>query len=195
MEAESILDKTISHLPNEAELIIQAKTDDRAFELLYNHYFPKVYGYVFKRIGQKEAAEDIVSTAFLKIFTNLGDYKPGQYNCSFSAWIYRIVGNTLIDHYRKKSRTHENVDLEAIAEPEDGNQDVFEEVARSSERAMMHKLIEELPDNYKKAIELKYFAELSNIEIAEVLDISTVNVGVLLHRALKKIQELHQKYA
>jgi len=86
-------------LEHEAELVERAKTDDRAFTILYDYYFPKIYGYIYKRVGNFDLAEDLVSSIFLKVFTNIGAYKEQGY--SFSAWVYRIATNKLIDHYRK----------------------------------------------------------------------------------------------
>lgn len=192
MEAESILVQTSTQLDDEAQLVLLAKTDDQAFERLYNHYFDRVYGYVFKRVGQKEAAEDIVSTAFLKIFTNLDKYQPGKYQASFCAWIFRIVTNTLIDYYRKNNKPHINID--DIAEPIDHGQDNLAQAVLSDDQQAVHRTIEKMSPKYQKIIQLKFFAELSNLEIAEVMEISVSNAGVLLHRALKKFQDLHQKY-
>lgn len=194
MKVELELTRANIQLDNEAELIILAKTDDQAFERLYNYYFPKVYGYIFKRIGQKETTEDIVSTIFLKIFTNLDTYQVGKFKHSFCAWIFRVATNALIDHYRSSNCHKANVNIEDIVEPADHRQDSFTVVALSQDRAVVHRLIADLPVQYQKVIQLKYFAELSNLEIAEVMEISVSNTGVLLHRALKKFQELHQKY-
>lgn len=94
-----------SVIENEAMLVEQAKTDDRAFEKLYNYYFPQIYGFIIKRAGQKELAEDIVSTVFMKVFTHLNDYEPKT--SSFKSWVYKIATNTLIDHYRKSSVKNE----------------------------------------------------------------------------------------
>lgn len=181
-------------LENEAELVTLAKTDDQAFEKLYNHYFPKVYGYVFKRVGQKEAAEDIVSSVFLKVFTGLNNFKPGKYNLSFCAWIFQVATNTLIDYYRKSGRTKPNINIDDIVEPTDPKQNTFESVAQLHERDLVHRVIADLPEKYQKIIQLKYFTELSNLEIAAVMEISVSNTGVLLHRALKKCQQLYAKY-
>ncbi|MDP1709664.1 MAG: sigma factor, partial [Candidatus Komeilibacteria bacterium] len=61
-------------LENEAVLVEQAKNNDEAFDILYRFYLPKIYGYVLKRTGRVEAAEDIVSETFLSVFCNLKKY-------------------------------------------------------------------------------------------------------------------------
>jgi len=86
---------------NEAELIKRAKTDNDAFNTLYEYYFPKIYSFVVKRTGEKESAEDIVSLTFTQAFVHLEKYECR--NCTFGAWLYKIATNKLIDHYRKQS--------------------------------------------------------------------------------------------
>ena len=185
----------MAQIENEAEIVLQAVTDDRAFEILYNQYFPKIFGYIYKRVGHKEIAEDIVSATFMKVFTSLKEYKPGDYEYSFSAWIFKIATNKLIDHYRKKGRNPDPSNIDDLPEPNDPSQDPSKNAQFSYDRAMVQKIMVKLPEKYQKVLYLKYFAELDNIEIANTLGISANNVGVLLHRALKKFQEIHQKYA
>jgi len=92
-------------LENEAQIVEMAKKDDQAFEVLYDFYFPKIYGYIYKRVGSFDVAQDLVSITFIKVFNNLDGYQYKGY--SFSAWIYRIATNNLIDYYRKANRKKE----------------------------------------------------------------------------------------
>src|SRR3989344_1558695 len=86
----------------EQKSVEQAQTDDSAFSNLYEHYLPKIYGYIHKRIGNKQIAEDLTSQTFLKAFENFSGFSGG----SFKGWIYRIATNTVIDFYR----THKPVE-------------------------------------------------------------------------------------
>ena len=178
-------------IENEPEIVERAKTDDAAFAILYNHYFPKIYGYIFKRVGHKETTEDLVSATFIKVFSNLKNY---QYqNCSFGAWIYRIATNNLIDYYRKQGRKKEvNIDnIEEMASLDTSP----EEVAKLAENRQTVKLVmARLPQRQAEVINLKFFAELSNIEIAATLGISVNNAGVLIHRAIKQFDNFYKKY-
>lgn len=194
MEATSSLDNKNVELANEAELIREAVTDDSAFEVLYEHYFPKIYGYVGRRVGNKETTEDLVSVIFMKVFCNLKKYTPGDHSGSFRAWVYRIATNVIIDHYRKKGRNPDAIDIESISEPGDPSQDPGLNTMLIQDKAIVHSTLSTLPDKYQQILHLKYFAELKNTEIAEALDISANNVGVLLHRALQKFEEKHKKY-
>lgn len=177
-------------LENEAVLVRQAVTEEAAFEALYNHYFPQIYGYVLKRIGRVEAAEDIVSEVFLKVFTKLQAYRETE--GSFRSWLYTVATNTLIDHCRKSSVKLE-LTVEEMPEIIDDEQDQVRHMKQLEDKVLIRKVLDQLPAKYQKVLHLKFFAELSNIEIAESLHISANNVGVLLYRALKKFEEVYSK--
>lgn len=179
-------------LDNENMLVKQAKTDDRAFEILYDHYFSKIYFFVLKRTGQKELTEDIVSATFMKVFTGLKTFEIKHEN-SFAAWIYQIATNKLTDHYRRQGR-RPLVNIESIAEPEDESQNPQEDCIRNLNQATVTKALLSLSEHDQKVLQLKFFADLDNIEIAEVMKIKANNVGVCLFRALKRFQKKYQSY-
>jgi RNA polymerase sigma-70 factor (ECF subfamily) len=187
MEAEN----TAGKLANEAELVEQAKTDDQAFEVLYRHYFPRIYGYLFKRTGNREVTEDLVSETFMKVFCNLKKYE--QRNFSFGCWLYRIATNNLIDYYRQAGRRAQ-VNLEDIQELKDYGATPEEIAGLAQNRELVKKALGKLKGRYQEVLHLKFFAELSNIEIAETLGLSVNNTAVLVHRALKKFALIYKKY-
>ena len=179
-------------LENEAELVERAKTDDQAFTILYDFYFPKIYGYIYKRVGNFDLAEDLVSATFLKVFTYLGRYNNRGY--SFSAWVYRIATNNLIDHYRKAGRK-KIVPLEQAEHIQDEHVDSPDTaVVRLQDRELVQRALEDVPEKYQKVLHLKFFADQSNEEIAEALEISENNVRVITFRALKSFQASYKKY-
>ncbi|HBU07197.1 MAG TPA: hypothetical protein DEB09_03890 [Candidatus Magasanikbacteria bacterium] len=177
----------------EIELVKRAKTDDEAFGILYNQYFPKIYGFVAKRIGQRETAEDIVSVVFTEAFVHLDGYE--YKNCSFGAWLYKIATNKLIDHYRKEGkRKSVSIDGEFEIEVIDESADQIVDTDRILSAKTVKVALSEVPAKYQKILSLKFFSELSNNEIAEVLGVSSNNVGVLLYRSLKKFKTHYEKY-
>jgi len=179
-------------LENEKELVNLARDDDQAFEQLYNHYFPKIYGYVFKRVGHHETAEDIVSKTFTKVFLNLKDYEHKGF--TFGAWVYKIATNNLIDHYRSSSKKKDVVDIENIAEPEAPGMGIDEQVDQHQKSDHVRQLLKELPEKDQQIVSLKYFAEMSGVEIAGVLEITENNARVKLSRALNKFHQIYEKY-
>jgi len=177
-------------LENEAEIVEQAKKDDQAFEILYHHYFPKIYGYIFKRVGNQQTTEDIVSTTFMKVFVNIKWYDHKGY--TFGAWVYKIATNNLVDYYRKQGRSKE-VGIEEASEIRDQNLAPDEQVQILQDKEHVKFLLSKLSKRYQKVLNLKFFAELSVQEIANVLEISENNTRVLVFRALKNFHKLYEK--
>ncbi|PIQ67850.1 hypothetical protein COY25_03150 [Candidatus Uhrbacteria bacterium CG_4_10_14_0_2_um_filter_41_7] len=180
-----------SVLENEEELVERARVNDEAFGVLYEFYFKKIYGYTAKRVGHCQTTEDLVSQTFMKAFTKLDTYKKGT--GSFKAWLYRIATNTIIDHYRKKGRRIE-VDIEEIHHLESGELAPELLTDRSIENVKIREVLSRLKEKEQEIIQLKFFGELSNDEIANVLQISGNNAGVKVHRALTRFKEEYSKY-
>ncbi|HUT21861.1 MAG TPA: sigma-70 family RNA polymerase sigma factor [Candidatus Bipolaricaulota bacterium] len=178
-------------LENEADLVERAKTDDGAFGVLYGYYFPKIYGYIFKRVGNRETAEDLVSEIFMKVFCNLERYSARGFG--FSTWLYRVATNHLTDFYRKAAN-RKIVDIDQVAEPADKMQGIEDKIQVDQDRGKIQSIIAKLKPNYQKVLNLKYFAELSTFEIADIFKITENNARVLLHRAHKSFKNLYEKH-
>jgi RNA polymerase sigma-70 factor (ECF subfamily) len=87
----------------EDQLVERAKQDADAFGELYDHYFGQIYRFVFSRLRDQEAAEDVTSEVFFKALRAIGRYKPSGH--PFSAWLYQISVNAINDHYRSRKPT------------------------------------------------------------------------------------------
>ncbi len=175
----------------EYALAERARTDDAAFSLLYERYFPKIYAYIFRRLGNREQTEDVVSVTFEKVFLHLDKFRPGG-GGTFQAWVYRIATNAVIDYIRKEKHTISMApeDLPEEIHPSTGL-DATQEMIKLEDSEAVQRVIKKLPQRYQEVIQLKYFSELSNIEVAEVLQISPNNAGVLLSRALKQFSQMY----
>lgn len=185
MEAENA---HMSITQEEHQLAERARTDEAAFTQLYERYFPKIYAYVFRRVGERDTTEDIVSATFEKVFLHLNKFKPGG-GGTFQAWVYRIATNQVIDHVRKEKRVIITAPEEFPQDSHPPTNDMQELMEKQDAEALRH-AIQKLPVRYQEAINLKYFSELTNIEVAEALDISPNNAGVLLSRSLKQLQSV-----
>src|ERR1051325_6820005 len=93
------------------DLVTKAKQGDgEAFGSIYNHLSKPVYNFLFMRIRNKQAAEDLLQTVFLKVWHNLGRYESKR-TAKFSTWLFQIANYTLIDHWRTRKET---VDLSVV---------------------------------------------------------------------------------
>lgn len=172
----------IADKPVTEEHLVQqmSEGDDHAFEILYERFFDQIFGFTVKRVGTHAIAEDLVSIIFLKAFTSRRRFSKG----SFKAWLYCIANNTIIDYYRTHKPTTE-FDPETHVVP-DSSLPTSDVLDRQALRTAMEHVLAKLDTRSQSVLHLKFFAELSNEEIACSLKISTNNVGVLVHRALQK---------
>ena len=97
--------KTFSHYSlgkkqvSEKDLVERAKKDSEAFGILYDTYLNQIYAFILKRVSNVELAEDIASLTFEKALRKLDTFK--WQDVSFSAWLYRIATNNVVDYYRQ----------------------------------------------------------------------------------------------
>lgn len=155
------------------------------FEALYDHFFDPIYAFVFRRIADKESVHDIVSETFLKVYRSLDSFQP-QHEGSLSSWIYTIAKNETFQ-YLRKIKDKQNVSLDDVPEPA-VQADFVKEVDDHRLHDTVQTLLQQLPDEDRDLIRYKYFDELGNIEIADLLGITDNNATVKLHRALKKFK-------
>ena len=167
-----------------AELAIN---DDEAFTELYEKYFPLVYGMIFARLKDVTAADDVVSEIFMKVALNL-DSHDKKY--AFSTWLFTIARNTLADYYRRQIRRFEE-SWDAFLEREAPISEQPEEKLLASERTeKLLRAMSKLDDRQRRIIELKYWSELSNVEISEILGLSASNVGFIHYQAMKRLRAM-----
>lgn len=170
-----------------SQLAIQAKTDRAAFEELYNHFFPRVYSYLYARMKNGDAADDVVSVAFEKMLMNLDSYDPEK--SAFSTWLFRIASNAMTDYFRRQQRRGET-QWEDFFDPSDGKPSPEQEVLKKEGASDLLKALDKLSERERQIVNMKYFSGMSNKDIAEELGMTATNVGVILHRSLSKLKNI-----
>ncbi len=167
----------------EKELVEKAKESLQAFDRLYDHYLPRIYGYLYNRTLKKEIAEDVTSQTFVKAMVKIKDFSYQGY--TFGAWLYRIAHNTLIDYFRKHKK------LLSLEEQRIESDDRSEEEAEDFERKIIVlKALRRLPEQYQEVLSLRYFEELSNEEIAQVVGCKKETLAVKMHRSLEALKKI-----
>jgi len=156
-----------------------------AFAVFYEQYLPKIYQYMNYRVTDKYLAEDLTSVVFEKALTKFHQYNSEK--AAISTWIFRIARNTLIDHFRARSR-EQTVPLDDnFDRPEDRNSP--EETAIEEEESrMLKRCISKLAPHEQEIVTLKFSAEMTNRQIADLLGLSESNVGVILYRTVRKLR-------
>jgi RNA polymerase sigma-70 factor (ECF subfamily) len=175
----------MAKLANEEQIIREAQLDQSKFSLLYQHYFEQIYYFLLAKIRNEADAEDLTAMSFAKALNNLKKYKEGN----FRAWLYRIANNTFLDFVRKENRISHDEDQMMNLE-DTKSEDVSEVVDRSIMMEKVKEAMKTLPDKYQTVLSLKYFSDMSNGEIAEMLECRENNVAVQIHRGVKLLTEL-----
>lgn len=171
--------KTLSE--NIATLAIEAKTDPAAFSRLYDHYIQPVYRYIYSRVGSTHEAEDIASQTFMAAYEALGRYREhGQ----FSAWLFRIARSKINDHFRRSRR---EVELEAAGEILE-REDALGALIRAEELSRIRFLVNHLNEEEQELIRLRYVADLSFVEMSELLGAREDAVKKSVYRLLVRLK-------
>ena len=171
----------------EGETLERAKEgDQQALAAVYDWYLPRVYRYVFSRVGHIAEAEDLTEDIFLRMLGAIGEYK--RTSVPFSAWLFRIARNHLVSYYRKNGiRKGQDVLDEDMIDGSPGPASLVETRLTLGE---VMKAVEELPEAQREVISLRFAVGLSIAETAQVLGKRQGNVKALQHKAVTRLQRV-----
>lgn len=178
------------------KLVLQSqKGDSEAFGKIYDVFVDAIYRYVYYRVKNEEV-EDLVEIVFLKAWENINKYKKGKY--SFSAWIFRIAHNLVVDYYRGKEAKADTLPLdEALEETIQSYKREHKPIGRT-EASLNNDILTRALGTLKKThydfIVLKFINQLSNEEIAEILGKNESALRVMQFRALKELRTVLQAF-
>lgn len=173
-------------MQDEKNLVSRAqKGDEVAFSQLYEEYFDKIYRYIVIRMGDRMEAEDITQQVFLKALQSINSFK--WKGAPFSAWLYRIAHNQLVDYLRKtKRRTSVPLDEITLAADSDPQEDVEKEFdIRQLSAAIQH-----LTESQRAVISLRFSSELPIAEVARIMDKSEGAIKALQHSAVVALRKI-----
>ena len=169
----------------EAKLIQRAKEGDpAALAEIYDRYQPAIYRYIFYRVGDAATAEDLTSEVFVRMVESFDDF-----TCSrpLLAWLYTIARNLVIDHYRSAGKTIMvplSEKLVANTPPPEGAAEL------TLDQRRLVAAIEQLTEDQRQVIILKFFEGLDNETVAKILGKPYGAVKSLQHRALESLRRI-----
>jgi len=170
---------------DEQSLVHRAQQGDKeAFAQLYESHFDKIYRYVALRIGNKTEAEDMTQQVFLNALRSISSFK--WKGSPFSAWLFRIAHNLVVDYLRKgKKRATTPLD-ESRVSIERSPQLVAEHTLEIEQLILATK---QLTTSQREVISLRFAGELSVAEVARVMGKSEGAVKALQHSAILALRK------
>ena len=175
---------------SEEDLVRRAKQQDQeAFTRLYEDYFDKIYRYIVIKVGNETEAEDMTQQVFLNALQSISSFK--WQGVPFSAWLYRIAHNQVVDHLRKKTKRPATFEDPPIY-VSDGNK--YSDPQKMTEHNMnMEQLVsasEQLTEAQREVISLRFTSDLSTAEVAKIMGKSEGAIKALQHSAIVALRKV-----
>jgi len=171
-------------------------------------HLDEIFASAMRFTKNREAAEDLVSEVFTRAWKSIDQYEAGT---NMRAWLYKILTNTYINHYRQKQRQPLKVELDRPVENEDGSGgDLYDRILGASPSLFdnpdmtlanrildqdIKKAIDELPEEFRMAVVLSDVRNFSYQDIADMLEIPIGTVRSRIFRGRRLLQEALWKQA
>jgi RNA polymerase sigma-70 factor (ECF subfamily) len=160
---------------------------DSAFEELYRTHLRDVYSYAYYRVGNPHDAEDLTEQAFLQAYRHFDRAQRESDGRPLRPWLIRIAHNLASNYYRDRSRRPQtSLDSADPIPARHGTEAIAE--GREELRQVMDKL-QSLPGDRREALIMRFALGMDNREIARALGRTDGATKVLIHRAIKQLQE------
>lgn len=170
-----------------AQLVSRAQAgDESAFAMLHGRYVNPIFRFISISIWNRDDAQDITQHVFIKMWQALPNYKDS--GKPFSAWIYRIARNAVIDFSRKRR----DIPLDDMPPKSDSQhqEDPRKMIEQSAQRQDIHAALQHITEDQREVLLLKFIEGYSAKEIATLTDKSEASIRQLQSRGLAKLREL-----
>ena len=163
--------------------------DKQAFGQLIEAYQGPVYNLAYRMLGNSGEAEEAAQEAFIRAYTRLSSYDPAH---KFSTWLLSITSNYCIDQIRKRRAVLLSIDEPLPPHPalhSDNNKGPEAQYLAQEREALVQGMLRELPDEYRQAVVLRYWYDMSYEEIADVQNTTVSAVKSRLFRARRQLAD------
>jgi RNA polymerase sigma-70 factor, ECF subfamily len=179
-EADAENDPGMNSVADEELMLRVRNGDGEMLGVLFDRYRAPLFNFYARLMGDREVGEDLVQEVFLRILRYRQSYQPGT---PFRPWIYQIARNARMDHYRKSPR-------QAALEPEMAPPVAPPDSAQQKqEAALLHRALQQLPEEKREILILARFQELKYEEIAGLVGCELNAVKTRVHRALQDLRK------
>ncbi|MCL5797692.1 MAG: sigma-70 family RNA polymerase sigma factor [Patescibacteria group bacterium] len=176
--------KTVEGLSDYILVKMAKRGDCDAFGKIYLKYLDGIYRYIYFRVNQNEqTAEDLAETVFFRAWNHIKVFDENS--GTLKSWLYRIAHNAVIDHFRdnrKQVTLEEGLVEEKVS--------LEEKIIQNFELRELAQAINKLTDEQKQVITLRFIEDMTNDEIAKIVNKKEDAVRALQSRALKKLRNL-----
>ncbi|MFA5065588.1 MAG: sigma-70 family RNA polymerase sigma factor [Dehalococcoidia bacterium] len=170
----------------EEQLVQRAVNGDReAFTQIYDLHFDKIYRYIYVKVRSQAEAEDLTQDVFIKAYEGINKYK--WRDLPFTAWLFRIAHNRVIDHVRKTSK-EKKASLDEAGAISSGDPVHMTEL--NFEIYQLKDALQHLPDAQREVATMRFISELSISEVALSLGKSEGTVKALQFNAIASLRKL-----
>ncbi len=184
---ELTLTRQPTHPPDTPERLIVNDRQPVSADIsaIFDAFFTRVYNYIRYRVQDARVADDLTAVVFEKVVMHLASYQPER--APLETWLFAIVRHVVVDYLRaQRRRRWLPIDLlrhhpDQTPAPENTliNRETTDELLRT---------VAGLPDRERELIALRFGATMTNRQIAALTGLTESNVGVILHRALRKLR-------
>ncbi len=180
---------------DEQDLIRQCQQGDvKAFRHLVERYEDRIYGLACSIVGDRESARDAAQEAFIRAYRSL---KKFEGKSSFYTYLYRIATNVCLTAAQREQRRPDRISLEGLQETNAmaldrfwGTDEPQNDIERIGLRDQIQNVLNHLSPDHRAVVVLKDIEDLSQEEIADVLDVSIGTVKSRLSRARARLRDL-----
>ncbi|NCO54346.1 MAG: hypothetical protein COZ21_03005 [Bacteroidetes bacterium CG_4_10_14_3_um_filter_31_20] len=173
-------------IPEEKLVELCLKKDSNALEMLYNQYSGKMFGVCLRYAKNRDDAQDLLHDGFIKVYTSLKEYKGEG---SFEGWMRRIMANTAINFYKRRSKLQFETGNNEEPLFESCYDNIIEQI--STNELLEH--INKMPDGYRLVFNMYVIEGYQHNEIANILGISASTSKTQLMKArmylMKKVKK------
>ena len=173
--------------PGDSKSLSKAELD-REFSELYRTHLRDVYSYAYYRVGNHHDAEDLTEQAFLQAYKHFERARRESAGRPMRPWLIRIAHNLASNLYRDRSRRPE-ANIEAVEPPAHPHPTERVVEGREELRLLMRKL-DGLPDERREALIMRFALGMDNREIARALGRTDGATKVLIHRAIRQLEDI-----
>lgn len=175
---------------NDLVVTIREKNPEMYGDLI-DRYQGKLFAYLYRLVGDKEEARDLLQEVFIKTYKNLYSFDDTR---KFSSWIYRIAHNEAVNYLKRRALKRfisweDVVSTKDQLEMKSNEDDANTNWIRKEDDRNVNMALDRLPSKYKQVLTLRFYADKSYEEISEILGKPVNTVGTLINRAKKRLHK------